>query len=256
LADRLSNFRRTRSTTKIIVRFRGSDGRNENSCRFALFDFVAFLMDNLDTRRSTEPLSIAAGDTVKFTRQLPKYSAASGWTVEYIGIGGGSQIIWNATTNVDGVSFDVNIPTTTTLQYVAGDYVLEGFASNGATGERFQFYYGSLNVGINFQAVGPDQDTKTYAQKGIEKCQALLLKMLDHDINDSSTEGAEFRRKKVEEVNKQLDEFTRIRENELQKEAALNGKPSRKKIKQVLLVTDGRFGLNQFGAGNNIGNFD
>lgn len=207
-------------------------------------------------RRSQEPITLAAGDSVQFTRELPKYLASSGWTIEYIGLGGGSQIIWNGTTNVDGVSFDIDIPATDTVVYFPAEYALEGFAFNVATGERHQFYANALQVTPNFQASPPDLETKTYAQKGIEACQALLLKMLEHDINDSENEANGFKRKRVAEVNAQLDEYTRIRENELQKRAALSGKPSRKKIKQVLLVTNPFGGLNAFGAGNNIGNFD
>jgi hypothetical protein len=74
--------------------------------------------------------------------------------------------------------------------------------------------------------------------------------MLTHDINDSSTEQLEFRRKKLAEVNAELEIALRGRENELLKEAAMNGKPNRRKIRQRLLITYPFVDFNQFGAGN------
>ena len=207
------------------------------------------------TPRKFEPSVLAAGDEVNFNRQLPRYSAKDGWLISYEGIGGGSPIAWQSTVNQDGVSYDIQIPPAVTASYFPGEYLLNGWASNVATGERYQFYSGDLAVTANLAAVPPDFDTQTYAQQGIAACQALLLKMLEHDVQDSSNEANEFRRKKVAEVNAQLDEFTRIRENELQKQAALDGRPSRKKIKIRLLVTNPAGGLNVFGAGNSIGNF-
>lgn len=208
-----------------------------------------------DYNRSCEPLVISAGDTVKFTRCLSRYQPTNGWGIEYISIGGGAEFIWTATANTDGTGFLVNIPATTTLQYVPGEYVIQGFAFSVNTGERFQFYEESIKVQPNFQAAQSDLDTSTHAQRMLASLEDTLEQMAKHDINDSTNEANEFHRKRLAEVTETRDKYLRERENELQRLAARAGKPSRKKIKQVLLVTNPYGGLNQFGVGNNIGNF-
>ena len=208
----------------------------------------------MDDRRRTEPLSLAAGDSVEFTRSLGRYLVSDGWGIIYEGVGGGSKIEWQSTPNADGKSHDIDIAAATTLSYAAGDYDLSGFAVNGVTGERFQFYKGNLTVAINLQTAQGDTAVKTHAQRMLENLEATLERMAAHDLNDSSTEGVEFHRKKLEEVRQQRDHYLRERENELQKEAALNGKPSRKKVHLRFNITQPA-GLNQFGAGNNQENF-
>ncbi len=207
----------------------------------------------MDDRRRTEPLSIVAGDSVQFTRALGRYLASDGWSLIYEGVGPGSKIEWISTVSQDGRSHDIDIVPATTIGYANGSYELSGYALNATTGERQQFYYQNLEVTLNLQTAQGDEDTRTHAQKMIEQLQALQLKMTSHDLNDSSTEGVEFRRKRLQEIREELDIQTRVRENELQLEAALNGRPSRKKIKMRLMVTNPA-GVNQFGAGNNVQN--
>ena len=201
--------------------------------------------------KSLEPLVLVSGDTVKFTRSLGAYLASDGYSLAYEGIGGGSKIEWISTVNADGKSHDINIAAEDTAGYAAGDYELNGFAINAATGERFQFYFGNLTISLNAQAAQGDAVVTTHAQRMLASLENTLERMAQHDLNDSSTEGVEFRRKKLEEVRQQRDHYLRERENELLKEAAMMGRPSRKKIKLRLLVTQPA-GLNQFGAGNNV----
>jgi len=201
-----------------------------------------------------EPLSITAGDTVMFTRSLGAYLATDGFSIVYEGIGGGSKIEWTSTPNSDGKSHDINIDAATTTGYAAGDYDLSGFAVNAATGERFQFYFGNLNVSLDAQTAQGNAVVTTHAQRMLASLETTLEKMAQHDLNDSSTEGVEFRRKKLEEVRGLRDHYLRERENELQAEAARNGRPSRKKIRLRLMVTNPAGGVMQFGAGTNYDN--
>ena len=97
-------------------------------------------------------------------------------------------------------SHDINIDAATTTGYAAGDYDLSGFAINAATGERFQFYFGNLNVSLNSQTAQGNADVTTHAQRMLASLEKTLEKMAQHDLNDSSTEAVEFRRKKLQEV--------------------------------------------------------
>jgi len=189
-----------------------------------------------------------------FTRSLGAYLATDGFSIVYEGIGGGSKIEWNSTTNADGKSHDVEIAAADTATYAAGDYDLSGFAINAATGERFQFYFGNLNVSLNSQTAQGNADVTTHAQRMLASLEKTLEKMAQHDLNDSSTEGVEFRRKKVEEVRALRDHYLRERENELQAEAARNHRPSRKKIRLRMMITNPAGGVSQFGAGTNYDN--
>ena len=202
-----------------------------------------------------EPVTLAAGDQVNFVRSLSKYLATDGFSISYEALGGGTNIQWASAVDADGKSFDVIIPSATTAAYVPGEYELNGYATNAATGERYQFYSNVLTVTPNLQNLPADFDTSTHASRMLAHCEATLERMAQHDLNDSTTEQVEFHRKKVKEMTDLRDSYLRERENELQKEAAIAGRPNRKKIKLRLLVTNPAFGLNQFGAGNNQENF-
>jgi hypothetical protein len=209
----------------------------------------------MDLLHSREPLTLAAGDTVCFKRNFEKYPANQGWQLEYTAVGGGSLIEWTSTLDADGATFDINVAPAITAQYVPGNYDLEGFAVNTQTGERHSFYFNQLLVTPNLQAVQPGQDVSTHAQRMLRSLEATLEKMAQHDLNDSSTEGVELHRKRMEEVRVQRDHYLREVENEQDKLNARTGKPSRKKIRTRLLVTQPN-GTNPFGVGNNPWNFD
>lgn len=208
----------------------------------------------MDLLHSREPLLLAAGDTVCFKRQLRQYSSSQGWQLEYTAVGGGSLIEWVSSADADGISFDINIPAATTAQYVPGNYDLEGFAVNTQTGERYSIYFNQLTVGPKLQAVQPGQDVRTHAQRMLDYTEATLEKMAQHDLNDSSTEGVELHRKKLQEMTDLRDRYLREVQNEQDKLNARTGKPNRRKIRTRLIVTQ-PLETNPFGVGNYPSNF-
>jgi hypothetical protein len=205
----------------------------------------------VDITETKEPVRITAGETVDFVRSLGTYSAADGWSLLYEGRGGGSVIEWQSVPAADGVSHQITVPAATTENYLPGDYDLDGYALNGATGERKRFYSNILLVKPDLQGQQPDAAVQTHAQKMLASVEDTLEQMAKHDLNDSSTEGVEMRRKRVEELRDLRDHYLRERENELQKAAALAGRPSRKKVRMRLNVTGSAAGASQFGAGSN-----
>ena len=67
------------------------------------------------------PTLFTAGDTLKFTKELADYLPADGWTLTYSLVKSSAQIQFSASDNGDGTHL-VNVATTTTDDWTAGDY--------------------------------------------------------------------------------------------------------------------------------------
>ena len=110
-----------------------------------------------------EPNSLAAGDTLVFTRKLSDYPAGQGWSITYEMRGGAQPIEFKSTASGDSHAIDV--PPATTATWLPGDYVLVGYVGNGT--DRFQVYDGPLTLSANRQTEPGDVDERTFAQKQI-----------------------------------------------------------------------------------------
>jgi hypothetical protein len=192
--------------------------------------------------QTREPITLAAGDTISFTKSLTDYPASSGWILTYSLLGGPDPILFTGTAS--GTDFAVTVAAAVTELWLAGNYELVGFVE--LNGVRHQVYSGSLVVSEN--PATTEAEPTTHAQRMLVNLEAQLEKMAQDDIIDSSIEGTQVRREARVEIFKLRAKYRHERESEVAAENARNGRPTGRKILTRLAVT---FPTNSpsFGAG-------
>lgn len=188
-----------------------------------------------------EPLTFAIGDTLTFGRYLPDYLPANGWTLLYEvrgGANGDTPVEFTSTTN--GSGFTMTVDAATTAQWVAGDYILAGFAVNATAVPpvRHQIYYGEFVLGQN---LGDDDTTAptTHAQRMIALIEGQLEQLAQHSLHATTVERTELIRVTRESLEKQLGINIEKRRAELAAESVANGRPSGNKIVPQFNITGG-----------------
>ena len=202
-----------------------------------------------------EPLKLTAGDEVNFVKKLSRFLATNGWLISYTAIGGGSLIQWPCTVAVDTTSYDVIIPAALTLNYIPGDYQLQGFVSNAATGERYQFYANNFRVFPNLQTAQANLDLTTHAQRMLVQVEAQLELVAQNILLETDVEGTKILREKRNDLLMMRNKYLQERKGEIAAENARNHRPTGRRIKTVLVITlPGNVAGSQFGAGNSVYN--
>lgn len=180
-----------------------------------------------------EPIEFAAGDTLSFTRRLPDYPASEGWSLLYELRGGAEVITFESTPDVD--SHVILVPSATTAAWLPGDYLLVGFAQNGAV--RHQVYYASLAITPNTPDAGPEE---TFAQKMIAALEAVMLAKAQDDLAESAFRDSRFAYLTPEQLRTEHAYWVCVRRNEIAKERANHGRPTGNKIRpQINVKTTG-----------------
>lgn len=121
-----------------------------------------------------EPAELRAGDTWQWRREdLTNYPASS-WALTYRfkNASGGFEIVASA----DGDNFAVDVASTTTAGYAAGDYSWQAQVSNSGTGEKYTVENGSLTVLASFFATPATTayDDRTSARKILDALDAYM----------------------------------------------------------------------------------
>lgn len=191
-----------------------------------------------DIAQCREPLIFSIGDTMLFKRYLPDYLPSDGWSLTYSIRGGansGNSLTFNSTT--DGTNYTVTVLSSVTSTWVAGQYILVGFAVNGAT--RHQIYYAELTLTPNAIASRdvPNVDVLTHAQKMIVSLQTQLESLAQNVLQDSTVQGTELRRVRRKEMLELLQFYQEKVANEAALENVRNGRPSGQKIVPQFNIT-------------------
>jgi hypothetical protein len=182
-----------------------------------------------------EPSEIASGDTLLFERSLPDFPASAGWSLNYQ-VRGGTQVIqFNST--ADGTAHSINVPGATTATWVAGDYVMWGYATLTATGERHQIFYGELKIYPNAQALLGDAPEQTFAQQMIAQIEAVLLAKAGNDLALSQLGETKFQYLTQEQLRIEHGYWISKRRNEVAKLNSKNGKPTGYKIRPRINIS-------------------
>lgn len=119
--------------------------------------------------QTTEPQSFTAGDTVKWRKSLPDYPASQGWTLTYYAIQQNHK--FSAVATPDGDDFLITIPTTTSDDFVTGQYFWEAQVTKA--GERFTILRGTFDVLVNI-AVQNNYDGRSHARKTLDAIEAVI----------------------------------------------------------------------------------
>ena len=114
---------------------------------------------------TTEPLSVRAGDTWKWTRTLADYPASS-WTLKYRfkNAAGGFEVVAVAS----GDDYAVSEAASTTATRTAGDYTWIAWVEAGA--EKFTVDTGTIHVEPDYRsgASSVALDDRTHARKVLD----------------------------------------------------------------------------------------
>lgn len=126
---------------------------------------------------TTEPDSIRAGDTWKWTKTLSDYPASAGWTLKYRfkNASGGFEI----TASASGDDFAVTVSATTTAAYAAGAYSWVAWVEGG-TSEKYTTGSGTCEILADLRTglASAALDARTTARKLLDAVESWLL---NHD---------------------------------------------------------------------------
>ena len=209
------------------------------------FTFSLYTLPKIDLRAlemNREPTEFAAGDTLAWQRNLRDYPAGAGWSLDYEMRGGAQAISFRSA--AQGDSHLISVPMATTAGWLAGDYILVGFAVSA--NERHQIYYGDCKIWPDAQAMAGDAPVKTFAQQMVEKIEAVLLGTATSDILESRIGETLFRYLTPEQLQNQHGYWVNVRRNEIAMQRARAGLPTGTKIRPRMNVT-------QVGIGPAIG---
>ena len=95
---------------------------------------------------ATEPSSVNAGDTVRWTRSLPDYPASAGWVLAYQLVNATSRITLTGTASGD--DHLIQASATSTASWASGDYAWRAQVSKA--GEVFTVGEGRITVRPSF----------------------------------------------------------------------------------------------------------
>lgn len=139
---------------------------------------------------SIEPLIISAGDTLKFTKSFNDYPIRDGWALTYSLTALGRtriDIPSSANTTPPG-DFLVNVPSATTIGWQPGDYLMVGWVT--LSPDRYEIFRNQITIEADV-ANSDAVDGRSWAQKALEKVEAMLIDQsgraeLSYSINGRS----------------------------------------------------------------------
>lgn len=135
---------------------------------------------------STEPLSLVAGDTFRFTKELSDYPPADGWVLTFSAVSNvGNSVSTNATTS--GTAFLVTIPAANTAGMNAGEWAWNETVS--LAGERYTVGSGTLTVTPNLTTITGTSDQRTHARTMLDYIEAALEGRVIDGIESHSIGG-------------------------------------------------------------------
>jgi hypothetical protein len=147
---------------------------------------------------TTEPTQIVAGDTVKWTRELPDYPSSDGWSLRYA-IRGAASVDVTATS--DGTGYAVAIPSSATATLGAGLYQLTGWVEKD--GEVYTVVGpAAITVKPNLQTAA-DGALQSPAERELALIDAQIAELLASPIESYSIAGRSVAKRKLEDLNRQ-----------------------------------------------------
>lgn len=156
---------------------------------------------------TSEPSTLTAGDTWKWTKSVQDYPASDGWQLSYAFRGGMKlDLAWatEVTAHANGRDFTITVPATKTDKLPKGTYHWAAYATKAA--ERFEVDHGTLTVRPNL-AVGTLEDGKTHAEKTLAVLEAKLEGRLASDLENYVIAGRSVSKIPVSELVKLRQQY-------------------------------------------------
>jgi len=124
----------------------------------------------LTTIPLNEPLTLVAGDTVRWDREDLSNYPASIWTLKYYFVKTNEQIVITASANGD--YFRVVVAASVTANYPAGIYKWNAYVSKGT--ERYKVDEGTLEIKADYAAQTTGYDDRSHIKKTLDAIEAVI----------------------------------------------------------------------------------
>lgn len=119
---------------------------------------------------TTIPVSVTAGDTLKWRIALSNYPASAGWVLKYRLINAAAK--YDITADSDGDDHLITVGASASALYAAGIYSWQAFVELST--ERYTVGSGSLTIKPNLAAQAAGLDTRSHARKMLTAIEAWL----------------------------------------------------------------------------------
>lgn len=148
---------------------------------------------------TTEPTTVNAGDTVRWTKSLADYPASSGWGLTYTLLNAAGKI--TITSTASGDAHAVHVPAATTANWAAGEYAWRAQAT--LAGDAYTVAEGRITVKPSFSAA--TLDTRSSARKALEAVDAYLADPNNLAAAEYEIAGRQLRRHALADLWKHRD---------------------------------------------------
>lgn len=188
------------------------------------------------TRPTTrEPYTLAAGDSISFTKTLSDFPATDGWILKYELRGQQVPIEFVSTPSAN--SHVLFVDAAVTANWIPGDYQFAGYAElAGSPESRANFFLAALTITPDLETATGDTQLTTHAQRMLTKLEAVLEGKANDDILDSEIEGTMIRRIPFDQLYKLRAKYIQERRGEVAQMAANSHQPTGRKIRVQLNV--------------------
>jgi hypothetical protein len=177
---------------------------------------------------TTEPTTIAAGDTVTWRRDLPDYPAGE-WTLKYrlINLSGHIDIV----TTASGTTHVVDEPASTTVAWTAGTYIWQSYVVDGA-GVRYTIGSGTMVIKPNLAAMSAGYDARSTARKALDDARAARAAYIatNGHVAEYEIAGRRMKYKNAAEIEAHIQALEREVASEAKAERLAAGLPSGNRV--------------------------
>ena len=173
---------------------------------------------------ATEPTTVNAGDTVRWTRSLPDYPASAGWVLVYHLVNATARIRIEGAASAD--AHQINVPADVTARWMDGDYAWR--AQVTLAGDVYTVAEGRMTVRPAFGSA--TLDTRSQTRRALDAVNAYLADPNNLAASEYQIAGRQLKRHPLSELWRHRD---RLQAELLREEAASRlaaGLPSNNRI--------------------------
>lgn len=140
-----------------------------------------------------EPINLHAGDSVAWSRAVPAYPSAQGWTLHYV-LNGPERYTFEA---AGGAAYGVSLPASQTAAWAPGLYRWVALAVKDD--QRVTVDTGTIQIEPNWETATP-VDVRTHAARMVALIETALEKRIPKDQQSYEIDGQRLDRIPVERL--------------------------------------------------------
>jgi len=148
-----------------------------------------------DNLPDTEPSSLVAGESWKWTKSLSDYPADT-WTLNYYFLLSTGTTTFNITAAADGTDYLIDVAPATTAAYTPGSYKWQAFVDDGT--DKFKVCCGDMEVLPDFSS--DTSDPRSDVEIILDAINAMLKGKANRDQMETEVNGKKIKRYSWEEL--------------------------------------------------------